>query len=84
MYQDRREQRGNQKKCKAGRADQHKSKKGGQDGVDYGQGQTANPTDETNALMRENNRLCQQHQPCLAHSLSVRCLKGKGKGILGA
>ena len=47
MYQDRREQRGNQKKCKAGRADQHKSKKGGQHGVDYGQGQTANPTDET-------------------------------------
>ena len=51
MYQDRREQRGNQKKCKAGRADQHKSKKGGQHGVDYGQGQTANPTDETNALV---------------------------------
>ena len=51
MYQDRREQRGNQKKCKAGRTDQHKSKKGGQHGVDYGQGQTANPTDETNALV---------------------------------
>lgn len=44
----------------------------------------ANPTDETNAQMRETNRFCQQHQACLAHSLSVRSLKGKGKGSQGA